>query len=181
MLNLKHERVWCAWHGPKAQFVSAKDGAPLTARHAGPAWPATAPDVVDPANLAQVAQASIAAMERAKAAETRVADPGTALVTFAEAMAAVHRLVGDSYPPHFALALSLDAAGVIAVSLLDAWDDARDSIKEGADLWTATLDSYTEKCWTGADGTTALRIIVRGSCRQPCRPPAGWRSRRRGS
>ena len=52
MLNLKHERrvVRVAW--TEAQFVSAKDGALLcSARHAGPAWPATAPDVVDPANL----------------------------------------------------------------------------------------------------------------------------------
>ena len=86
-------------------------------------------------------------------------------------MEAVWRLVGDNYPPHFSVALDLNAAGVICLSLLGAWDEARDSIKEGADLWAATLDSYTEKCWTGADATTAIRIIARGKLPSPCHAP----------
>jgi hypothetical protein len=158
------------WSGPTNSFVSAVNGAPI---QRGPTATTAAVDSgggdPNPANLAEVAQAAIAKM--AEIAPARVAAATGELTTFDEAVAAVHRLADGQWPVAYSLALSLDAAECIAVSLLDAWDDARDSIKEGADLWAATLDTYTEKCWTGQDATTALRALCRGKLPSPCRPP----------
>ena len=169
MGELKERAAWCVYQSGRG-FLGV-DAAPMPTGRREPA-PPSASDSINTDNLPQVAEASLAAMARAKAEARAATGPGT-LVTFAEAMAAVHRLVGDSYPPHFALALSLDAAGVIAVSLLDAWDDARDSIGEGADLWCDLLApfAYVEKCHAGLDGR-ALRLITRGTLPAPCHIPS---------
>lgn len=84
------------------------------------------------------------------------------LVTYSEAADMWHFLCGSYYPPHHAIALHLDASGCTSIALLDAWDEARDCIKEGADQFAMTLCSYTEKCHTNGAGETAIRILVRG-------------------
>src|SRR4051794_4649127 len=74
--------------------------------------------------------------------------PATAdnLATWAEAAERLHWLARDQYPPNYSLAVSLDAAGLVCVSLLNAWDTPREVIKDGAAEWAATLDSWTEIC-----------------------------------
>lgn len=105
--------------------------------------------------------------------EDKPVSTDSSLLTFnaaASLMCRLHERTGSPYPPPFAIALSLDASECVSVALLNAWDDDRAEIIEGAARWVCTLGSYTEKCFRGADGVS-LRVIVRGRLPEELRPP----------
>lgn len=104
--------------------------------------------------------------------EPAVATEPATLVTWQEAADYMHHLhhrAGEPYPMPYALAVSLDAAGLICVSLLDCFDEDT-GLMEGAARWAGALDSYTEKCWRGMDGTS-VRILCRGQLPEGAVPP----------
>jgi hypothetical protein len=90
-------------------------------------------------------------------------EPATAenLATFAEVAEVMAFMVGDSYPPHYSVALSLDASAVLCLTLMDCYDDDRGP-SENAWRWLTALDSYSERCWTNEAGETAIRVLCRG-------------------